>query len=311
MTRRFGTLLLIVFTVFFAVARADDLPVLYEQYLDLAEPDAVTYVTDQLNAAGITETDYPTLYTTLQQSQAIYATANSLGINIPEIVVDNGSQTLQPIYIVVPSYASATTTLSAESITSIPNFPTTTVQTIGIYSGDTAVADPTGDITVGGISSLLTVVSGSALSGVSDYTAEGASTFIYPASVLGDTVMAQLGLTADDDIALAQATDLDFTTTATTISITNTAPVDTQDVGFIKVCLVRGDSDCSYTFPQENGEWIMQLPLSGSVTFSEAIATDPTTGLPTNPDYSVAIYYPDLGGGCIMPDTDFANQVTV
>ena len=293
-----------------ALARADDLPTLYETYLDLSDPTAVTYVTDQLTAAGLSSADYPTLYSTLQASQQIYASANAQGINIPQVVVTGDGQSLSPIYVVVPSYAATSNALSAESVTSVPNNPTTAVQTIGIYSGDTAVVSPQGDITVGGTAHLLTGATGAALPGVTSYTAEGASTFIYPATVLGEANMAALNLTADDDIALAQATDMPFTTSATTITITNTAPVDTKNVGYIKVCLVRSDSDCSYTFPQVNGKWIVEMPLSGSATFSEAIKTD-STGAPVSPAYSVAIYYPDVGGGCTMPNTAFASQVTI
>lgn len=290
---------------------AEDLPTLYQSYLDLSDATTVNYVSSQLQAAGISSADYPTLYSTLQQSQQIYANAKAKGINIPQVVVTSSSDDLDTIYTTVPSYSTSNGTVSAQSVTTVPNEPTTTVQTVGIYNGSKTVASPTADITVGGTATLVTSVSGKAVSGVTDYTAEGASTFVYPATVLGESVMAQLNLTAEDDIALAQATDMAFSTTTSTVSITNDAPVDTKNVGYIKDCLVRSDSDCSYVFKKINGQWVVQLPLKGSATFSEAIATDPTTGLPTNPQYSVAIYYPDVGGGCTMPNTSFASQVKV
>lgn len=281
-------------------------PANFEGYYDLSNPSSQSYIASQLNAVGITPQKYPSLYYSLLTALPIYAYANYKKINIPQAVINAEGSQLQPINVVVPTYSGSNSTLTATQTSSIPNSPYVVANTLGLYADSSLIGSSAGSIVVGTGNEVVTTVNEPTQNGVTQYQAGGIVVYVYPASVLGDTAQL-LGLTDTTSLALALPLNGTISTASDTTTIINTAPTNVKGNPWIKVCLVRNDADCDYSYPAGP----VRMPLSGSVTFPSPVATDPTTGVPSNAYYNVAIWYPDVGGGCQMPDSAFASSVKV
>jgi hypothetical protein len=302
-----GSFCLMMFALVASV-RAQTSPANFGAYLDLNAADSQNYVRAQLTAAGITADAYPALYSSLAKASDIYAQAKAANINMAA-VADGEGTALQPINVLAPNVTAGT--VSAEAVSSVPNTPLAVVNSIGINSGPNVVAAPQGSVTVGSTGHIVTTVSGTAQQGVSEYQANGVSVFVYPASAFAAGPLRALSLPPDTPVAFAVKLAATFSDATGTTDIVNVAPSAVKGNAYMKLCIARGDADCDYVFAPTGSKFLIQMPITGSVTFPLPLLVDPTTGAPINPHYDVAIWYPDVGGGCSMPDSAFASQVTV
>lgn len=93
--------------------------------------------------------------------------------------------------------------------------------------------------------------------------------------------------------------------------ISNQQPTDIDGNKVIKVCVVRADADCDYRYAATGGQYIVQFPIQGSVTFPVAlqpIAQQQSSAV------SITITQPNptQGGGCTLPaNFNFWNFATI
>lgn len=281
-------------------------PLTLEGYYDLSQAANVQAVMTALSAAGITQDKYPQLYNSLNGAPSIYQMAQKDGVNLVQAITTAEGGGLQPMNVLAPSAAAGT--VSAEAVASIPNQPYAVANAVGISAGGSVVAAPQGSVTIGGPGHIATTVSGKQ-TGASQYTANGVTVYVYPISALG-AVSSKFSVPPTTPVAFAAPLKSSFTDSSGT-DIVNTAPTNVKGNAYIKTCIVRGDPDCDYQYDKTGGQWEITMPIIGSVTFPQPVAVNPQTGVPTNASYNVAIWYPDVGGGCQMPDAAFASQVTV
>lgn len=290
-----------------AHASAPATPTNYYGYWDLSSSEAQSYITSQLTAAGITAAAYPSLYDSLAAATTIYANANAQGIIIPNYYRVAEENDLDPVQTTVPSYNASSSTIAATIASTIPDNPYSVTNTIALFNGNTQLGGVAGNITVGG-TTVASTAQNQTVSGVTDYAANGIVVYVVPASELGQAATA-LGLSSSDSVALAMPVSTTISTSSTGTSITNNQPTDVNGDDEIMLCVGRTGTNCDYDVPSINLGVLM--PINGSISYPSTIATNPTTGAPTYMDASVAIWYPEVGGGCEMADADFANAVTV
>jgi hypothetical protein len=281
-------------------------PLTLEGYYDLSQVTNVQAVITVLSAAGITQDKYPQLYNSLNGAPSIYQMAQKNGVNLVQAITTAQGGGLQPMNVLAPSAAAGK--VSAEAVASIPNQPYAVANAVGISAGSSVVAAPQGSVTIGGPGHIATTVSGNQ-TGASQYTANGVTVYVYPISALG-AVSSKFSMPPTTSVAFAAPLTSSFADSNGT-DIVNTSPTNVKGNGYIKACIVRGDADCDYLYGLTSGQWVVTMPIIGSVTFPQPVAVNPQTGVPTNASYNVAIWYPDVGGGCQMPDAAFASQVTV
>jgi hypothetical protein len=311
MIRVLPALLILAAPALAALSNPPPTPSNYGGYYDLSDPTAMAYLTTQLTAVGITKDQFASLYAGLAAAPAIYQRANAKGIVIPQVVMKAEGTQLEPINLVSPGYSQPNNTISATETSSIPATPYAVANTLGLFANSKQMGASTGAVAVGTGNEVTSALTEPAQAGVSQYQAQGVSTFIYPASVLGAANVQALGLQDTSSVALGLPLGGVFDPTGST-TISNTAPTNVKGNNYMKLCTGRTGGDCDYAYPMNpSGPTIIQMPLNGSVTFPSPIAVNPTTGVPVNAQYDVAIWYPEVGGGCKMPDSVFAKQVTV
>lgn len=290
----------------------------FATYLDLGKQEDYDYVIAQLGAVGISQSEYPKLYESLQTAQGLYAKAKSLGIQIPVAVIAGVSQNLQPINVLTSEEKEKT--FEATATTSIPGNPFAVLNTVGIYPapGSGVVAAPKGSIKIGSAATLNTVATSARPATAAQYNANGIFSYVYPASVLGTIGMQQLGLQRNDPVAVAGVLNATFgvpgadsQTAGGGTTIQNIAPTNVNKNNYIKICIARAGGDCDYNYGKTDGQFILQVPLNAIVTFPQPVKVDPNTGRPADAQYSVAFWYPQVGGGCPMPNTTFADRLSV
>lgn len=283
----------------------------FPTYFDLSVTANCQYVISQLSAVGITSDLYPALYQALMKAPAIYTYANSHSISLPQAVDTAVGQSLVPINL-LQTGASDGTNFSVTAISSVPQNPVAVANTMGLYTqtGDVVTA-PQGAIQIGQAATLETTVSAALPQTTTAFNANGVFVYVYPAEVLGQTMMQTLGLKAGDTVAVAGMLDANFAEPEGDTTIVNQQPTNVKGGPYIKVCIARGDADCDYSYAAVNGVFTLQVPLQGNVTFPQSIAFDPVTGLPSQAFYSVAFWFPQVSGGCPMAYTYFASQVHV
>ncbi len=280
-------------------------PANYDGYYDLSDTVTLNYISAQLKAVGITPDKFPMIFTSLVAAKPIYTIANAKGIVIPKTVSTVEGSALEPINVVAsnPNKDSITT----NETSSIPNSPLAVSNTLGLFANSQQIGSSIGSVSIGSGNEVVSTLTEPIQTGVKSYSTQGVSLFVYPASALGASTQAALGLADTTPVALSLPLEGSFTATDAGTDISNTAPTNVKGNPYMKICFGRGDSDCDYSYPTG----IIQMPITGSVTFPSPIAVNPLTGVPTNAQYNVAIWYPEVGGGCNMPDTAFASQVKV
>lgn len=280
-------------------------PTNYDGFYDLSDPATQSYITQQLNAAGITASSFPSLFNAISGSQAIYSTADAKGMVIPALFNSIEGSALQPVMLLSPSYSSQSSTVQATNTTSVPNNPTAVVNTIALYNGSTALGSPQGGVVIGGTGVVSSTATANVVSGVKEYVANGIAVYVYPASVLGAATDAQLNVSGTTSIAVAMPLAGSVLATSGSTSIDNVAPTTVKGNPQIYLCFGRNNTNCDYYYPTG----VIQMPQIGSVTFPNIISADPTTGVPLNAQISASISLPDIGGGCTMPNSAIGSQV--
>lgn len=280
-------------------------PDTYGGFFDLSDPATQTYVTQQLNAAGITASAFPALFTAISGSQTIYSTANAKKLVIPSLFNSAEGSALQPVMLVSPSYSGPSSTIQATNTTSVPNNPTAVANTIALYNGSTALDGAQGGVVIGGTGVVSSTATANSVSGVKEYAANGVAVYVYPASVLGSGVDAQLNVSSTTPVAVAMPLAGSVSATNGSTSIDNVAPTTVKGNPQIYLCFGRNSANCDYYYPTG----IIQMPQIGSVTFPNTISADPTSGIPLNAQISASISLPDIGGGCTMPNSAIGSQV--
>jgi hypothetical protein len=293
----------------------------YGNFLDLSNSGDYAYVIAQLNAAGINLTEFPTLFSALDVNQALYQKADNAGVNLPQAMSAGVGPQLQPANVMTNSPQQNLFTVSV--MTTVPGIPAASANpyavanTVGIYAtSGLIVGGPGGGVAIGVPETLTTQASSGMPPTPKSYDADGVFLYVYPASVLGPSVMQQLGLSADDPVAVAGVADANFEENDGTTTIVNQAPVDVNGYGYINICIGRtsspnGNSDCDYSYPSNSdGSFTLQIPLQGNVTFPTAIKTD-ANGKPAGAQYTVGFAFPQSGGSCNMNNDTFGDLVHV
>jgi len=283
-------------------------PANYGGYFDLSDPATQSYVISQLNAAGLTASAFPSLFNAITSAQAIYQTADAKNIVIPTTIIANEPFNLKPVSLVIPM--SNTSKVQATTTSVVPNDPVAVANTISLYTPNgTQVGTTAGNVNIGDIGMVDSTATGTPQAGISAYHTQGVNLFVYPASMLGSTAQATLGLSNTASVAMAQPVTGTMGTAVGVTTIVNTAPVATQvspGVYETNLCFNRTGTNCTYSYPFG----VIQMPQIGSVTFPSTIATDPTTGQLINASLTASISLPNMSVACAMDNTSIASQVT-
>jgi hypothetical protein len=287
--------------------------------LDLAEPLHQRYFMRQLELGGFTRAEYPMMFATIDAAQKT-AIAHRARLGAPKSTASGGIAAAPPrsmrllapastgdlpivpiVNVIAVGQDPFSQAISATVQLSIPNngntAPSVAMTTLGLY-------DQNGN-QIGGVNGvsenfagfdLRNTVIGVPTTTPTQITVQGSYYYIdvYGAPHSG-AIYAQA----------AQFAGLNQT-------ITNTSPTDIDGNRVIKVCVVRQDADCDYMYSATGGQYIVQFPIQGSITFP--VALQPIAQQQANGAYSITITQPNptQGGGCSLPaNFNFWNNATV
>jgi len=291
--------------------------------LDLAEPLHQRYFMKQLELGGFTRAEYPMMFASIDAAQktAIAHRARSgapkAAASAPRALLAPASTSDVPIVPIVNLTAVGqdlySQAIAATVQLSIPNngntAPSVAMTTIGLY-------DQNGN-PIGAANSAIENYAGFDLQNTVMAVPTTTPTQIsvqgsyYYVDVNGaphsGVISAQTVLPAASAAAVRPTA---FTSLNQTIN--NLAPTDIDGNHVIKVCVVRQDADCDYKYAAVGGQFIVQFPIQGNITFP--VALQPIAQQQANGAYSITVAQPNpvQGGGCSLPaNFNFWNYAAV
>lgn len=269
----------------------------YSGRLDFADPIQYRYFMRRLTLSGVTADKFPQLYRSLAETRARHLAGGKMAsLNDPGCPPD----TICPVNILTTFGAPTTNpqNFTVSAFSSIPNNPSVVMNSIELTDqNNNLFAGPQNSTDYKGGYDVVTILNGTAPSTATQIIAQGTWYYVpqggggVPGYFYADTVQGQ------------QPT------------IINTSPTNVKGNQQIKVCVTRQDADCDYWYAaQPGGQNVVQFPLSGNVTYPNAIKVN-SSNQPLDATSSVIISQPNQqqGGGCTpLPiNQTFVNYTNV
>lgn len=280
--------------------------------MDLSDPIQYRHFIRQWEIGGVTRATSPRLYRAFDELRESHVarrrTANAdQPMNLTKDITPQSTATdpIVPLNFVSSFGRFGGANYNVSAITSVPGTlqvdGTVTATTIGLYDANNNQLGPASTQQQFGNGALM--VNGNQAPPPGSGDVQAAGTYYYKYVDANN-----LTVTAGGHLFARQTQ-----TTTGSYTMQNLAPVDVNNNGTIKVCIVRSDSDCDYHYAAQGGQFIVEFPINDNFTVPDTLlplAQQQSSGAWVN--VYVAQIVAGQGGGCTLPSNfNFWNALTI